>query len=441
VTPKPEAATKINQQARSQSASSLAPATSVSPIRKIEKSSSAVAPKSVTSSTTGVSKPPEKDIETLLDFIEGNVSAANEKKKAKKERQKQQRLEEIRAKELEEKRRREAEEAERKRREAEERLREELERQMMKKQKKKAAQRAKKAAAKGMTIEEFENQAKPVEADPVVHLEDLRARQLREMRELQEKHQKQLEEQQRKLRETMEAAAKQDLSKKAKKKSKKKENSSKASTPTPTAASASTNSNNINSIMSSLSKAGPGTQIKITRTANGGVEFTTIPADDGVAKKQVPQAPPHHQPPAMPPPYMQNMMLSQPPPTMQPYFPPQQQQPQRPPSQERPSVPSKSTPSQPMVTIRRIESGGATEPTVTISMQNEKDNKLLYTLINGQIHRAKDAPIDLIPSNNYIFLIYLTRVRTNVLGWFCLISKVPLCRSQPCSSNLSRLFT
>ena len=52
-----------------------------------------------------------------------------------------------------------------------------------------------------------------------------------------------------------------------------------------------------------------------------------------------------------------------------------------------------------MVTIRRIENPALAEPTVTISTQSEKDDgkKLLYTLINGQIHRAKDAPADLIP--------------------------------------------
>jgi hypothetical protein len=39
------------------------------------------------------------------------------------------------------------------------------------------------------------------------------------------------------------------------------------------------------------------------------------------------------------------------------------------------------------------------EPTVTISTQGDKDDKLLYTLINGQIHKAKDAPVDLIPGD------------------------------------------
>ena len=44
-----------------------------------------------------------KDVDELLDYIEGNQKAvANDKKKAKKERQKQQRLEELRKKEEEE---------------------------------------------------------------------------------------------------------------------------------------------------------------------------------------------------------------------------------------------------------------------------------------------------------------------------------------------------
>ena len=390
VTPKPEAP-RVNQQARSQSASSLLFASTTPPLRKIEKSSSAVAPKTSSTATQATVKTSENDLEALIDFIEGNGSSANEKKKAKKERQKQQRMEEIRAKELEERLRREAEEAERKRKEEEERLRQELERQMLKKQKKKAAQRAKKAAAKGDTIEELELEEKPASADPVVTLEDLRARQLRELQELQERHQKQLEEEQKKFSEMMTSKAEQSNSKKTNKKSKNKENNvaKSSSVPPPSA-------NNINSIMSSLSKAGPGTQIKITRTANGGVEFTTIPADGAATKK--PQSQVHHQQPVMPPNPMQNMMFSQP--SMQQYLltPPQQQQQQQqaPPDIERPSVPSKSNPSQPMVTIRRIESSASAEPTVTISMQNEKD-KLLYTLINGQIHKAKDAPEDLIP--------------------------------------------
>ena len=60
-----------------------------------------------------------------------------------------------------------------------------------------------------------------------------------------------------------------------------------------------------------------------------------------------------------------------------------------------------------MVTIRRVETPGRTEPMVTISMaknesaKNVKDNnnqdKLLYTLVNGQAMRTNEAPSDLLP--------------------------------------------
>ncbi len=50
-----------------------------------------------------------------------------------------------------------------------------------------------------------------------------------------------------------------------------------------------------------------------------------------------------------------------------------------------------------MVTIRRIENPAASEPTVTISAESDNSKKLLYTLVDGKIHRTKDAPADLIP--------------------------------------------
>ena len=63
---------------------------------------------------------------------------------------------------------------------------------------------------------------------------------------------------------------------------------------------------------------------------------------------------------------------------------------------------------QPMVTIRRVDNPAATQPTVTISMKSdikkanksnpEGTDKLLYTLVNGEILKAKDAPENLIPS-------------------------------------------
>ena len=61
-----------------------------------------------------------------------------------------------------------------------------------------------------------------------------------------------------------------------------------------------------------------------------------------------------------------------------------------------------------MVTIRRVDNPAATQPTVTISMKSdikkanksnpESTDKLLYTLVNGEILKAKDAPENLIPS-------------------------------------------
>ena len=272
---------------RSQSASSLAPKATPPP-QRIEKSSSAVAPKA---SGDGVNKPSEKDLELLLEFIEGSAASANEKKKAKKERQKQQKLEEIRAREIEERHRREAEESERRRREEEERQRLEMERQMAKKAKKKAAQRAKKATAvNGLSLDEVdtEDDLQPVNPPekgititqipaPKVGLDDLRARQMRELQELQARHLQQMEEEQRKLLETTAASANQllntnnSLTKKSSKKAAKNAAKVKEGSVGP--------STKGSALAPEAVKAGAGTQIKITRTASGGVEFTTIPAD------------------------------------------------------------------------------------------------------------------------------------------------------------------
>ena len=91
----------------------------------------------------------KKDVDEVLEYIEGNKNLSNDKKRQKKERQKQQRLEELRAKQEEERKRKAAEEAARKAREEEERLRKELEEKALKKSKKKAAQKAKKLANSG----------------------------------------------------------------------------------------------------------------------------------------------------------------------------------------------------------------------------------------------------------------------------------------------------
>ena len=54
-----------------------------------------------------------------------------------------------------------------------------------------------------------------------------------------------------------------------------------------------------------------------------------------------------------------------------------------------------------MVTIRRIDNPQSGDPMVTISMakdKKQKEDKLLYTLVNGQAMRTNEAPQDLIPS-------------------------------------------
>ena len=68
-------------------------------------------------------------------------------------------------------------------------------------------------------------------------------------------------------------------------------------------------------------------------------------------------------------------------------------------SSPKPSIPSKT--GAPMVTIRRIDNPQSGDPMVTISMakdNKQKDDKLLYTLVNGQAMRTNDAPQDLIPN-------------------------------------------
>merc|ERR1719414_2726817 len=68
-------------------------------------------------------------------------------------------------------------------------------------------------------------------------------------------------------------------------------------------------------------------------------------------------------------------------------------------SSPKPSIPSKT--GAPMDTIRRIDNPQSGDPMVTISMakdNKQKDDKLLYTLVNGQAMRTNDAPQDLIPN-------------------------------------------
>ena len=196
----------------------------------------------------------------------------------------------------------------------------------------------------------------------------------------------------------------------------------------------------MSSIMASASKTlseaskKPGQQIKITRTPTGGVEFTTVPVDVQVNQQQPAPTPPpatnsqahlfasaSAQPPAaslmgggQQNPYLRDMLNSNPsfggghgaaaaagPPPPPPTA-----------TTPRPSVPSQSN--QPMVTIRRVENPSLSQPTVTISMKSDgqllsggggatasgkgTEDKLLYTLVDGEILKAKDAPDNLIPS-------------------------------------------
>ena len=307
----------------------------------------------------------------------------NEKKKAKKERQKQQKIEEIRRKEEEERRKKQAEEAERKRREDEVRKQAEMERQMEKKRKKKEAQRLKKLAAKGGTLPPQDEVVTPplnpaastsimsnaatklAEAkealafakDPEAALEELRAKHMRELQELQLMHQRQLEEEARRL------------------KLKQPGNGNKGHQPSSKSEAATGAGKSVKRSEALQSK--PGTQIKITRTPSGGVEFTTVPANASSQPGGVSQ--PSFGRPVI----------------------------QQPPEPARPSVPSKT--GAPMVTIRRIETPNAAEPMVTISMAKNgsgnasnnkqvKEDKLLYTLVNGQAMRTPDAPSDLLPN-------------------------------------------
>ena len=314
----------------------------------------------------------EKDVDELLDFIEGNQSRpANEKKRAKKERQRQQRLEEQRRREEEERKRKAAIEAERKRREAEERKAREMAEQMAKKQKKKAAQRAKKAAAKGLPPPDEQ----PMEQgeNPAEVLERLRLKQIQELQQLQMLHQKQLEEEQRKVKGKLVTPP--------------------AATPQPAYQ------------RPPIPKAGPQQQIKITRTPSGGVEFTPVTVPATAPAASVP-----------PTPSQTPMAMAMP--AMMPNFAAAGLQPQIPAGQPFPyggggtsangnnSVPVSKPPlqansQQPMVTIRRVQNPHSVdEPTVTISMKEKKKDKLLYTLVNGQVHKAAGSNLDLIPGVN-----------------------------------------
>merc|ERR1719367_1718186 len=308
-----------------------------------------------------------KDVDELLDYIEGNQKAvANDKKKAKKERQKQQRIEELRKKEEEDKRRKEEQE--------EERLR-------FKKMNKKAAQKAKKLAAKGYPVPSTDdklidnsklsnnlkvnNQEQENNLTPIETLENLKAQHLKELQQLQLLHRQQLEEEHKKLvkkqEEQLSLQRKQQVQGKlgqASNKDKKKgKNNSKNGGKNMDDNSTLKISNSVQaSAYKTLAEAAqnPGNQIKITRMPNGGVEFSTVPANQDHFPESLPTSTPQMvgKSPA-PPPYLQEIFNKNP--SIQPNI-PSNMIPKSPhgakneSESNRPCVPSQSN--QPMVTIR-----------------------------------------------------------------------------------------
>jgi len=367
----------------------------------------------------------KKDVDEIIEYIEGNKSTASDKKKQKKERQKQQRMEEMRAKQEEERRRKAAEEAARKAREEEERMRRELEDKAMKKSKKKAAQKAKKLAAAGQESDTPTATSTTPELGPVngtqpesmLDLENLRLTHIRQQKDLLEKQKQQLIEQQRKLDEqltikiseknaanaavTAAEAAKAQLSKKAAKKAKK-------------AAQAAVQ----------ISSGSSSHQHSHTHNHN---HAPTPPSSQNYSQAQpysTPYPPPYqsqpHQPyhsaPYAPSPYSMPGYSQMPfqqqggyPPQGNPYSPypgqgnPYQPQPPAPPAARPPPPPAPKS-DQPMVTIKRVMRADTNEPTVTISVKKDEaspapqNEKVLFTLVNGQVMKTPSAPDNLIPS-------------------------------------------
>jgi len=357
----------------------------------------------------------KKDVDEIIEYIEGNKSTASEKKKLKKERQKQQRQELLRAKQEEERRRKAAEEAARKAREEEERMRRELEDKALKKSKKKAAQKAKKLAAAGVADTSPVAVSSSAEGgklncgqpESMLDLENLRLMHIRQQKELLEKQKQQLIEQQRKLDEQLTLkiseknaanaavsaaeAAKAQLSKKAAKKAKKAAQA---------AATASSNSTT-----------------NLTPTASQSYSQQQPYPNPYPTPYQSQPHQPYHNSPYPPSPYSmpgyQQMPYQQHgyPPQGNPYSPypgqgnPYQPQPQPPaPPAARPPPPPAPKSDQPMVTIKRVMRPDTNEPTVTISVKKDEASptnnkeKVLFTLVNGQVMKTPSAPDNLIPS-------------------------------------------
>ena len=391
-----------------------------------------------------------KDVDELLNYIEGNQRAvANDKKKAKKERQKQQKIEELRKREEAEKRIREEQEKEKHKLEQEKKRREEEERLRLKKMNKKAAQKAKKQAAKGIVGSnaaelngegdihiasgaQISNQSYSENYNQIQTLEQLKAQHMKELQELQLLHRQQLEEEHQKLlkkqSEQVSLIGQQNQDVKSdelnKKERKKGKNNAKVAGTITKEHGIGNSSNSVQaSAYKTLAEAAknPGNQIKITRMPNGGVEFSTVPAaQEQISTKYIPNSSSATmEQKSAPPPYLQDMFSansgSQPqnhyPAAAQNYHPPNPNQTRENDKDDRPCVPSQSN--QPMFTIRRVENPTSRDPTVTISMKDStggpknprphpepskmEQDKLLYTIVNGKILKSSDAPENLLP--------------------------------------------
>merc|ERR1719220_1264727 len=402
------------------------PSAAKPPVKMVDAFKQKPAPPSISSASPspvmGFRPPPQeqvkeilakKDVDEVLEYIEGNKNLSNDKKRQKKERQKQQRLEELRAKQEEERKRKAAEEAARKAREEEERLRKELEEKALKKSKKKAAQKAKKLANSGAAGDSPCPETPDNEPESLLDLENLRLKHIREQKELLEKQKQQLIEQQRKLDEqlTMKIgernaanaavsaaeAAKASLSRKQAKRA------AKGASPAPT---------------TSLS-SGP----QVTVTSGPSFGPASVPhsapgygANPTLFPNNQPQPPPYY------PGYQQPGGMFQQQQSGGMYqshlgfqtfpggpqgFPQPQSNPYQP-QPSRPTPPPAPKSDQPMVTIKRVMRPDTNEPTVTISVKKDEDgkeakpaaqqqDKVLFTLVNGQVMKTANAPDNLIP--------------------------------------------
>ncbi|CAB4056278.1 unnamed protein product [Lepeophtheirus salmonis] len=285
-----------------------------------------------------------RDVEELLEYIEGNLKTTNEKKRAKKDRQRQQRLEELRRREEEERIVKQKEEEERRLREEEQRRDKERAHQILKKP----------------PLPHAAPPSKPdFQMDAAQRLEELKAQHLREVEQLKIIQQQQLEETQRSLLLQHQRTSSKNVV--VPSSSSSQSNSSFNLKQALTAASISTTTaSSASSSTSNSSKSGGSKQVRITRTPNGGVEFSTVEdpctSSSSVMNNGVPSSPPALSTASMA--FANNGMMF------------------------KPSIPSsKLSSNQPMVTIKRVHTG----------------SKLLYTLINGQVHKSQHAPVDLIP--------------------------------------------